>query len=267
MTGGVRAWLFVPGDRPGRFAKAAASGADQVIVDLEDAVTPQRKGIARAAAVEYLTRGARCWVRINAVGTPWCADDLAALQGLAPAGVVVPKAESADAMSEVAHQVRPDIGLVALVESAVGLEAAGAVAAHPRVDRLAFGSVDFAMDIRAEHVPEALLHARSRLVVASRAAGVAAPLDGVTAVLDAETTRADARLARSLGMGGKLCIHPSQVQPVMTSFLPSAAELDEARRVVEAAGATTYGAVAVDGRLVDEPMLERARRILAEASS
>lgn len=264
MTGGVRAWLFVPGDRPDRFAKATASGADQVILDLEDAVTTERKDIARAAVAEHLTGGARCWVRINAAGTPWHADDLAALQHLAPAGLVVPKAESADSMSEIAHQLQAGVGLVALVESAVGLEAVGAVAAHPRVDRLAFGSVDFALDIGADHVPEALLYARSRLVVASRAAGITAPLDGVTVTLDAEATRADARLARSLGMGGKLCIHPSQVEPIRTAFLPSAAELAEARRVVEAADATTHGAVAVDGRLVDKPVVERARRLLAE---
>jgi citrate lyase subunit beta/citryl-CoA lyase len=267
MRADGRAWLFVPGDRPDRFAKAAASGADHVILDLEDAVNVRKKLDARAAVVEHLKSGASCWVRINAVGTPWHEEDLAALQQLAPVGVVVPKSENPAALGRIAQGLRPDVELVALVESAHGLEAAEALAAHPGIDRLAFGSIDFAMDIGADHVPDALLHARSRLVVSSRAAGIAPPLDGVTTNLDPEVAEADARYGRSLGMGGKLCIHPAQVEPVLTAFLPSAAELDEVRRVVEAADATTYGAVAVDGQLVDQPVLERARRLLADGGS
>ena len=267
MRAGGRAWLFVPGDRPDRFAKAEASGADQVILDLEDAVTAKQKDNARAAVVEHLASGARCWVRINAPGTPWHLDDLLALRDLEPAGVVVPKSEEADAFDETARLLGPEVGLVALVESALGLEIVGALAAHPRVDRLAFGSVDFASDIGASHLPDALLHARSRLVVTSRATGIAPPLDGVTTTLSPEETSDDARRARALGMGGKLCIHPSQIEPVVTAFLPSAAELDRARRVVEAADATTRGALVVDGQLVDRPVIERALQLLAEADS
>ena len=267
MTVRGRAWLFVPADRPDRFPKAVESGADQIILDLEDALRPAAKDTGRGSAVDYLRGNGQCWVRINAPGTSWHDDDVAAMWDASPAGVVIPKCESVDAVAHLAERLRPQVEVIALIESAAGIDAAGSIANHPRVKRLAFGSLDFAFDIDAQHTSEALLFARSQLVIASRVAEITAPLDGVTATLDLAATLDDARRACALGMGGKLCIHPTQVESVRTGFRPTRTEVDEARRIVEAAANSSQGAVALDGRMVDKPVLERARRILAEADS
>ena len=257
-------WLFVPGSRPDRFAKAVASDADEVICDLEDAVAPGEKEQARADVVAWLRDGGSAWARLNAVGTRWHDDDVAAVAdcpGLR--GLVVPKAESPAALAALAADVpRPD-GLVALVESAVGVLRAADLAACPGVGRLAFGSIDFALDVDAAEDDDSLLLARSTLVLASRAGGLAAPLDGVTTALDDPAAlAADARRARRLGFGGKLCLSPRQVPVVAAQFRPSDLEVDWARRVVAASDGGP-GVVATDGEMVDRPVLERARRILA----
>jgi citrate lyase subunit beta / citryl-CoA lyase len=136
------------------------------------------------------------------------------------------------------------------------------------VTRLAFGSLDFALDIAAEHCDDSLLLARSTLVIAARVAGKPAPLDGVTtAYQDVALAAADAKRARALGFGGKLCIHPSQLAPVAQAFGPSDAEIAWAQRIVEATAQTGGGAVAVDGAMVDQPVVERALRMLARAES
>lgn len=259
-------WLFVPGSRPDRFAKAVASGADEVICDLEDAVAPDEKEQARADVVAWLRGGGSGWVRLNAVGTRWHDDDVAALGGCAGLrGLVVPKAESPSALAALAAEVPGPDGLVALVESAVGVLRAADLAACPGVRRLAFGSLDFALDVDAAGDDDSLLLARSTLVLASRAGGRPAPIDGVTTALDdPEAVAADARRARRLGFGGKLCLSPSQVPVVAAQFRPSDSEVDWARRVVAASDGST-GVVATDGEMVDRPVLERAQRILAAA--
>ncbi|GII55958.1 citryl-CoA lyase [Planotetraspora thailandica] len=252
----ARSWLFTPGDRQDRFAKAAASGADVGILDLEDAVAPEHKPAARAAVAEALIRH-RAYVRINGADTPWHDDDLAAIAdrpGLL--GVMVPKAETPNALDAIAGPV------VALVETAAGLENASLIAAHPNVVRLAFGNVDFGLDIGA--ADEEFVYARSRLVVVSRAQGIAVPIDGVTTDLDDPAqAAADARRARRLGFGGKLCLHPRQIAPVNQAFTPTAAELAWARRVVEKAD--ERGVIRVDGQMIDKPRLELARRLLDES--
>lgn len=260
-------WLFVPGSRPDRFAKAAASGADEVICDLEDAVAPGEKEQARADVVAWLRGGGSAWVRLNAVGTRWHDDDVAALAECAGLrGLVVPKAESPSALAALAAEVPGPDRLVALVESAIGVLRAADLAACPGVGRLAFGSIDFALDVDATEDDDSLLLARSTLVLASRAGGRAAPLDGVTTALDdPEALAADARRARRLGFGGKLCVSPRQVPVVAAQFRPSDLEVDWARRVVAAADGGT-GVVATAGEMVDRPVLERAQRILAAAS-
>lgn len=255
----LRAPLFVPANRPERFAKAAASGACAVILDLEDAVALEDKDGARAALACDFTQ-LPVLVRINPDGTPWHEADLVAAAAMPFAAVMLPKAERPDAIAEVARRTGQPV--IALIESARGLAAARDIAACPATVRLAFGSIDFCADIGCEHLRETLRSIRLELVIASRLAGIAAPIDGVTADLsDPAITEDDSRHARSLGMTGKLCIHPKQVAPIRTGFAPSEAEKDWARKVL----ASGDGAVAVDGAMVDEPVRLRARAILANA--
>ncbi|HEY4024235.1 MAG TPA: CoA ester lyase, partial [Pseudonocardiaceae bacterium] len=214
-----RSWLFVPGDRPERFDKALHSGADAVIVDLEDAVAPANKARARDAVADLLDTQP-VYVRVNGADTRWHTEDLAALSHRAGLlGVLLPKTTSAADVAATAAALGAHVQLVALIETAAGLRNADTIAAAERTTRLAFGSIDFALDIGADTDDAALLYARSTLVLASRVAGLPGPVDGVTTDLDdsAATTR-DAEHARGLGFAGKLCIHPRQVGPVNTAF-------------------------------------------------
>lgn len=257
-------YLFVPADRPERFAKALASGAGAVIVDLEDAVAPAAKATARSALAAWLAGPAAAPVvlRINAAGTAWFADDLQLARHPMVAAVVVPKAEDAALLAPVAALARP---LLPLVESAAGFDALHEIAAVPGVQRLLFGSIDFQADLGIEGDDDALLFFRSQLVLASRLAGLAAPVDGVTTAVDDEAAVThDTLRARRLGFGAKLCIHPRQVAVVNRGFRPSPAEVDWAHRVLDAAGAEgAGGVVTVDGKMVDAPVLLRARALLA----
>ncbi len=255
----LRAPLFVPANRPERFAKAAASGACAVILDLEDAVAANAKDTARAALSCDFT-DLPVLVRINPAGTPWHEADLDAAAALPFAAIMLPKAECPESITRIARQAgRP---VLPLIETAAGLAAARAIAACADVARLAFGSIDFCADIGCEHLRETLRPVRLELVIASRLGGIAPPIDGVTVDLsDPAITLGDARHARSLGMTGKLCIHPRQVAPAQTGFAPTAAQREWAARVL----ASGDGAVSVDGAMVDEPVRLRARAILAQA--
>ncbi|MDH6594921.1 citrate lyase subunit beta/citryl-CoA lyase [Variovorax sp. TBS-050B] len=271
----ARSFLFVPADRPERHARALATGAGGVIVDLEDAVAPARKAGAReglAASFAALTppQRERLLVRINAAGTPWHADDCTQVAALAAggliAGVVLPKAEGAGDLARIAGAIGPRGVLVPLVESAAGLAALDELAAAPQVLRLAFGNLDFQADLgMACDADEAeLAPVRLALVLASRRAGLAAPVDGVTPDWrDAARLAADCARARRGGFGAKLCIHPEQVAPVHAALGASADELAWARRVVEAVAAAGGGVASLDGRMVDAPVLRRAERLLA----
>jgi citrate lyase subunit beta / citryl-CoA lyase len=259
-----RSYLFVPGDRPERFDKAWDSAADALILDLEDAVAPARKAQAREAVAAWLSPQRPVWIRINAADSPWFDDDLALLARPGVAGAMVPKAEVLPAaLTEAA--ARHGIGLIALVETAQGIARAGALAATPGVVRLAFGSIDFQVDLGIEGDDDALLYFRSQLVLASRLASIAAPIDGVTvAVNDPEPLRHDTRRSRRLGFGAKLCIHPQQIATVHEVLSPSAEERAWADRVIAALKESAGAAVAVDGKMVDRPVLLRAQRIAAQ---
>ncbi len=266
--------LFVPGDRPDRFDRALGAGADVVIVDLEDAVAPAAKAAARdnvRAALRSAGRG--FLVRINSLdGGERLADrqlltDLVRQPGVSLQGVVVPKADDPDAMAELgaflAGSFDGSPALIALVETARGVLAAPRLAAVPGVTRLAFGALDLTTDVDATGDSGPLLgYARAQVVLASRAAGIAGPLDSPSVeITDTDLVVAAARSARGVGFTGSLCIHPRQVAAVRAGFAPTAEELRWARSVV-AAGAS---AARVDGRMVDRPVVERARRLLARA--
>lgn len=260
MVSAITTPLFVPASRPERFVKAAACGADAVILDLEDAVAAADKNKARAALDAAFT-DLPVIVRINAIGTPWHKADLDAVNGKGFAAVILPKSETPETVAQVVAAL-PGLPVIALIESALGLANARAIAAVDGVARLAFGSVDFCADLGCAHLRDVLLPARSELVLASRLGGIAAPIDGVTVQLDdPAVTRDDAGHARDLGMTGKLCIHPRQIAEVKRAFAPSQAEIAWARRVI----ASGEGAVSVDGAMVDEPVRIRARAILAAA--
>ncbi|MCC7059662.1 MAG: CoA ester lyase [Burkholderiaceae bacterium] len=265
MTRTARSLLFVPASRPERFDKALAAGADAVIVDLEDAVAPHEKERARAALAAWLDPARPVLVRINAVDTPWFGEDLALCAHPGVAAVMLPKAEHIDDLARL--RAAGAAQLVPLIESAAGMAALATIAAAPGVQRLAFGSIDIQVDLgMRDALEDELLYFRSQLVLASRLAGLQAPVDGVSTSLDdAERLRVDVLRARRLGFGGKLCIHPRQVEGVNRHFAPSEAEQAWARRVLEAAAAAAGAAVALDGRMIDKPVILRAQAILRDA--
>ncbi|AVH94207.1 MULTISPECIES: HpcH/HpaI aldolase/citrate lyase family protein [Streptomyces] len=254
-----RSFLFVPGDRPDRFDKAVATGADVVILDLEDAVAAPDKDRAREHVAAWLGTGNSAVVRINAPGTPWCDDDLAVATRFG-APVMVPKSDDPAVLADVARRTAGESFLIPLVETAAGIERAVEVCATNGAVRVALGNVDLAGQLGIAHDDHvALTYARSRLVSASAAVGLCAPIDGVTtAVKDLAALTADVAYARRLGFTGKLCIHPGQVAVVAERFAPTESEREWARSVVAAGDSVTV----VDGHMVDKPVLERARRIL-----
>ena len=271
-----RTYLFVPGDRPERFAKALASGADAVVVDLEDAVAPAAKDAARDAVAGWLgaladDERARVVVRINDASTPWFEADLRMAANARAAALMLPKAERVETITQL-HAGAPRAALLALVETARGVLAAEALAGAPGVQRLVFGTLDFALDLDLSGDPAGFDFAASRLALASRAAGIASPVAGVTTVIDDKPALlADLARMRAHGFGAKLCIHPKQVAPIHAALRPSADELAWARRVLQAANGAdsadaTRGAVQIDGRMIDKPVIERARRLLARGA-
>ena len=257
----ARSLLFVPGSRPDRFEKALAAGANAVIIDLEDAVAPADKERAREDVSAWLAPHRAVMVRINGADTAWFGDDLALCRRPGVAAVMLPKAERAEDIAALRGAGAATV--LPLIESAAGMAALTAIAAAPGVQRLVFGSIDFQVDLgMRDALEDELLFFRSQLVLTSRLAGLQAPVDGVsTAIDDADQLRDDVLRARRLGFGGKLCIHPRQVASVNRHFAPSAAERAWAQRVLEAAAASGGAAIAVDGKMVDKPVILRAQAI------
>jgi citrate lyase subunit beta/citryl-CoA lyase len=263
-----RSYLFVPGDRPERFLKALASGAHQVVIDLEDAVNPDAKEVARAALRDWLADaapGTRVCVRVNGAQTEWHDDDLALAALPAVQSVMLPKTESASMVRAVKARLSACQPLLALVESVSGVLALREIVQSGMVARVAFGSVDFCTDAGMQDLDGALDAVRTAIVLESRYAGLPAPIDGVsTAIAEVDSILSDVTRARALGFGAKLCIHPKQVPSVNAGFLPSTIERTWAKRVVEAIAAGAHGAIAVDGKLIDKPLIDQARTILAQ---
>ncbi|WP_407972928.1 HpcH/HpaI aldolase/citrate lyase family protein [Burkholderia pyrrocinia] len=263
----AQSYLFVPGNRPERFASALASGADAVIIDLEDAVEPAAKVDARETVRTWMSRDRPVLVRINGRGTPWFDEDakLVALDGIA--GVVIPKAESLDDIVEVVSAAKRKVPVFPLIETARGMWSAMDIAKAPYVKRLMFGTLDFVAEMGTDDDREALNPYRAQLALISRVAGIEPPVDGVTPdIHDTDRLVADTRNGKRHGFGAKLCIHPRQIAAVHECYSPSARDVEWAMRVVDAVSRADGAATTVDGKMVDRPVLLRAQQIIASAA-
>jgi citrate lyase subunit beta/citryl-CoA lyase len=255
--------LFVPGDRPERFEKARAAGADVVIVDLEDAVGIEAKDAARGSIAEFLHIDRPIAVRVNAVDTMWFNEDIAAIAGHpGVTAIVLPKAESAAQVNDVMRRGHDKLQVLPIIESARGFANMSEICSAKGVARVIFGTLDFQVDLGMDADDAELAPFRSGIVLASRLAGIAAPVDGVsTAIHDAALIEADARRGRRLGFGAKLCIHPAQIAAVHLAYAWTQAERTWAEQVLAAVERTNGGAAVVDGKMVDAPVIIKARRI------
>lgn len=268
-------YLYVPGDTPERFDKALRSGADAVVLDLEDAVAADRKDEARTLVAQWVARcdpaGIEIWVRVNTGALR--EGDIRAVAGRHLTGIWLPKVESAGEV-ETAHRVLTECGardarISALVETATGLLALSEIARAPRIGFLQLGEVDLAADlgIEVDDSAEQLLFARSRLVIASAAAGIEPPVAAVSVnFTDLPAFEADTRRLRRLGFAGRACIHPKQLPPVRSVFTPTADEVRRAEDILHRLAAAPSG-VGVDarGHLIDEAVARSARRTVARA--
>jgi citrate lyase subunit beta/citryl-CoA lyase len=273
--GPPRTYLFVPANRPDRFGKALASGADAVVLDLEDAVTADAKDAARGAVRAWAATAtpaerARAVVRVNDTASPHIADDLRLVAASGLPAVMLPKAETAEDVA-VVRAAAPGTDVLALVESARGVAAAEKLARADGVTRLVFGTLDYALDLDIEidqdidEQSDGLSYAAGRLAVASRLGGLATPVAGVTPQLDDEARLlADLAWSRRHGFGAKLCIHPAQVAPIHAGLTPTPQAVAFAHRVL-AAEAASPGAARLDGRMIDRPVVAAAQRTLHRA--
>jgi citrate lyase subunit beta/citryl-CoA lyase len=285
----MRSMLFVPGDRPERFAKAVASGADAVIFDLEDAVVAERRPAARQEIARYLVSSERhvpLWVRVNPVESGAALADLAAVIDGRPDGIMLPKARNGADVERASHWLESlearaglepgSIGLVPLITESAGavLNAASFTKLPARVRGLTWGAEDLAADVGALANRKAdgefeftYAYARSMCLLASAAAGVVA-IDTVdTEFRDAAAIERRARESRRQGFAGKMAIHPAQIAPIHAAFSPSADEIEWAGRVLAAfRAAPDSGALSLDGRMLDKPHIRQAERILAAAA-
>jgi len=288
-----RSLLYVPGDRPEMLApagprgvaKAAQRGADGLILNLEDAVAPARKELARQTVARNLATadfgGAEVIIRVNPLATDTGYLDLLSIMPHAPAAILLPKVTTVDEVRFAAWTVERLEGIhevpaghtkiMCMIESPAGILAAPEIAAcHPRVAALIFGAADFSAETGCMITPDgrALLYATSRLVLAARSAGIDVIDAPHMKLNDAEGLALSAQMARELGFDGKSAIHPAQIAPVNAAFSPTQAQVAWARRVIEMLTGQPgggLGAAVLDGQLIEAPHLTRARRILAVA--
>ena len=270
----LRSILFVPGDRPNRYAKALAAGADAVCIDLEDAVADERKAGARESVMAFLgerrtgdsRRGARLLVRINDLAGDAGWDDLEAIaDGPRPDAMMVPMVRASVEVGVAARKLGVTLPLLPLIETAGGLEDAAKIGAVVGVAGLVFGGFDLALELGAKPHWEPLLYARSRVVHAAAVSGIPAYDAPSRDFHDLAPVREEARRGRALGFAGKTAIHPAQIPVIHEAFAPSREEVEPSREVVEADRGAGGGAVGLGGRMVDRPVVEAARRVLERA--
>jgi citrate lyase subunit beta / citryl-CoA lyase len=270
----MNVWLFVPGHDQRKLPKALSSDADAVIIDWEDAVPPGQKEAARAqtrATLASSNSTRRVIVRINHPRTPYGMDDIGALTGLPLGGVMLPKVEAA-ADLQIESLVKLNLPLIALIETALGVERVYEIArAHPLVERLAFGALDFVADIGGQWTAEgeAFQYAQSRVIIAARAAGLAETMGGVyPQIHDLEGLKRDTLKGRILGFRGKTVIHPSHISLVREMLKPTPEEVAEAQQIIQAfaeAVADNRAALTINGRFIDPPVVRWAEQILQAA--
>src|SRR5689334_8881777 len=224
----ARSWLLVNGAQYERFAPAVKSRADIVVLDIEDAVAPKDKVAARDNVLRWLADGNTDWVRVNGFGTQWWADDLDALSGTSVGGVMLAMVESVDHVTETAKRL-PDVPIVALVETARGLERITEIAATKGTFRLAFGIGDFRRDTGFGEDPGTLAYARSRFTIAAKAASLPSAIDGPTIGSNALKLIEATAVSVEFGMTGKICLTPDQCGVVNGGLSPSHDEISWAK--------------------------------------
>lgn len=273
MTAHPLTWLYAPGDRPHVVAKALAAGADVVVIDLEDAVAPDRKEYAREATAERLSepQSVPVHVRVNALDGPLAAADLAAVAALpGVSGLRLPKVTSPDQIIRIAETTAPTDGgappLYALLETALGVERAYAIAAaHPALRGIALGEADLRADLGVRE-DTGLDWSRSRVIVAARAAGLAPPPQSVHPdIRDLEGLAASCAHGRTLGFLGRAAIHPRQLPVIERAFLPTEEEIEQAETTIKAATAEQGAQALPDGRFIDAAVVAAAQRMLSLA--
>lgn len=255
--------LFVPGDRPDRLEKAAATGADAIVMDLEDAVIPDNKAACRSTLSTLTTFDVPLFVRCNGTDSAWFADDLVAICDSVAAGIIVPKSETPDQIDAVQAVLGKDAFIIALVETARGIDQLPDILGHSGVAVCAFGHLDFALDLGTSPDWEPLLFARHQLVLQSRLANKPKPLDGVSVEInDIDAVSHAALRARAMGFGGKLLIHPNHVAPVMAAFIP---DKESYQWALAAVAQSDAGAAAkMDGQMLDLPVIKKAKQIIKD---
>lgn len=269
----LQTFLFVPADRPERYIRALESGVGAVIIDLEDAVAPDKKDQARLTLAEKfetlpIEDKGRILIRINSSSTQWHAADCILIEQLSKqglGGVMFPKAENVEDLNLLTNKLEEPTVLIPLIESVKGLDSINEIAIAPKVLRLAFGHLDFQVDtgLACDVEEIELTSVRLEFVLASKRAGLASPIDGVTTDWkDTARLEKDAQRSKRGGFGAKLCIHPIQVSTVQNVFNPTDLEILWAKRVIEAANLANGGVVSLDGRMVDMPVVLQAQRIL-----
>lgn len=270
LIAGARSFLFVPGNRPERFAKALASGADAVVLDLEDSVPLQEKAEAcdaiRAQWSQLKVESSAVVIRMNSPETEWGKSDLEKLQDLSGlAGLMVPKCESAEMLHQVSNAF-PGVSILPIIESAAGYLNLRGIAQAKQVSRLVVGHIDFLADtgLQCSDDHQELNSLRFEVAMCSRISNLAPAVDGVTVSVDDEALiRRDTERSLRFGFGAKLCIHPKQIQVVHATLAPTIEQIDWARRVITAMEDSGGAAVQLDGKMVDLPVVLQAQRILA----
>lgn len=274
-----KSWFFIPGSKDKFLAKATELKADIIIFDLEDSVVPKEKDEAREKIKPWLNNkniSAKKFVRVNEVDSTFFIDDIRELVNEGPDGFVLPKTNNIDDIKILDYLITAfekqnnlelnHIKIVPLIETSSGmLNAADIAAGSPRIEAMAFGAEDYMLDLSIpSDSNQSLLHARSTLVAASSAAGINPPVDSVfTDFNDEDGLREASKLSRGFGFQGRLVIHPKQMETVNTVYAPTPAEIEEAEKIFNAfKSSIDDGAIEVDGKMIDPPVYERAKKLL-----